>query len=141
MSIFMYLCLFVLLYYNIKVCEIHYVFLLVVINKFEQDHIIYSLAAAKIISERFTWTICFKLLPDSYVWKNKRMWISSLYLSSSSRTKSSATTSDTCRYMIQYIRLKQTKQTGNTMREYLSISDGVMPRSLLMSWNRSFTWI
>lgn len=56
-----------------------------------------------------------------------------LYLSSPRSTKSSATTSDTWRYMIQYMRLKHTKHTGNTMREYLSMSDGVIPSSLLMS--------
>lgn len=35
--------------------------------------------------------------------------------------------------MIQYMRLKHTKHTGNTILEYLSISDGVMPNNLLMS--------
>lgn len=35
--------------------------------------------------------------------------------------------------MIQYIRLKHTKHTGNTIREYLSISDGVMPNNLFIS--------
>lgn len=64
---------FVLLYYNIKKCEFHCVNLLVVTNKFDQDHVRHNLAVTKFSSERFTMTICFKLLPDSYVWKNKRM--------------------------------------------------------------------
>lgn len=64
-----------------------------------------------------------------------------LYLSSPNKTRSSATTSLTCRYMIQYIRLKQTKHTGNTIREYLSISDGVMPRSLLISCMTNVTYV
>lgn len=63
--------------------------------------------------------------------------ISPIYLSSLSSTKSSATTSLTCKYIIQYIKLKHTKHTGNTIREYLSISDGVMPNNLFMScWMR-----
>ena len=35
--------------------------------------------------------------------------------------------------MTQYIKLKQTKQTGNTTREYLSMSDGEMPYMRLAS--------
>lgn len=35
--------------------------------------------------------------------------------------------------MIQYMRLKHTKHTGNTMREYLSISDGVMPGNVILA--------
>lgn len=35
-----------------------------------------------------------------------------------------------CMKMIQYIRLKQTKQTGNTTRLYLSMSDGLTPNKL-----------
>lgn len=35
-----------------------------------------------------------------------------------------------CKKIIQYIRLKQTKQTGKTTREYLSISLGLTPKRL-----------
>lgn len=50
------------------------------------------------------------------------------------RIRSSVESSEICRQMIQYMRLKQTKQTGNTIREYLSMSDGEQPYSLLRPW-------
>ena len=34
------------------------------------------------------------------------------------------------RMIFQYMRLKQTKHTGNTIREYLSMSEGAQPYSL-----------
>lgn len=57
--------------------------------------------------------------------------VAAAYLASSSKTRSSATTSLMCKYIIQYIRLKHTKHTGNTIRLYLSMSDGVTPVNLI----------
>ena len=60
-----------------------------------------------------------------------------------SSTRSSTTSSEMFRYMIQYIRLKQMKLTGNSILLYLSISEGDTPPifwRFFLHWSITGAW-